>query len=153
VTAHIDAQRGLAEGELLGASVPGRVRPGQLVTVRLRILLFRGGVRTVRLRLRIPRRAHGRYTATLRGPEPATLSGPPSPGGLSGSLVDVFSPGVSAGGPPPAPPSLSALRRDVAGIAGYDGLTLSSPGHASRRVYRDPALVIAGQTMVAFAVR
>jgi hypothetical protein len=41
----------------------------------------------------------------------------------------------------------------VAGIAGYDGLTLSSPGHASRRVYRDPALVIAGQTMVAFAVR
>jgi hypothetical protein len=157
VTAQITAQRGLAEADVIGAQSRVHVRPGQRVTVRLRVRLVRGAIRTVTFRLRIPRHIHGLYAVMLHGPPPAALAGSPSAGGLASALTSIFSSGPGGpggpGGPPPTPATPAALRQAIVAVGTYDGLTLSSPGRHSQHVYRDPALVIAGQASLAFDVR
>jgi hypothetical protein len=151
VTANLDAQRGLAEGSIVSAHGPGRVHPGQLVRVRLRVRIFRGPLRAFTFRLRIPAHASGRLLVTIRGP--AAPAGP-SPGSqsLAGALASALSSSSSESAQGPAISSLAELRAAIAGIGSYDGLYANVPGSGKRPVYRNPALLITGRTLLPFVV-
>jgi hypothetical protein len=153
VTAHLDAQRGLAEASIVGARAPRRVRAGQSVPVRLTVRIYRGPLRTLGLRVRIPRDAGGRIALTIKGPElpPGTGS---SSQGLGGALSSLFSFSETSGPPSSIKPidSLAELRDAVAGLASYDGLLAGFPGHAKRPVYRNRSLVITGRATLRFVV-
>ncbi len=153
VVAHVDARRGLAMAGILDAQAPRRVRAGQQVRVRLRVRVYRGPLRTVSFRLRIPSGARGATTVTLKGPPPPAGLGA-STQGLAGALSSLLSSASSSGPTPGITPvsSLAALRQVVAGLAVYDGLYASFPGHGKRPVYRDPSLVLTGRANVRFAV-
>jgi hypothetical protein len=152
VVAHVDAQRGLAEGSIVGARAPMRVRAGQLVKLRLQVRTYRGGVRNFGFRVRIPRGASGPIALTIKGP---TL--PPGTGsstqGLAGALTSLLS--SASAGPPPSLTEISSLpelRQAVAGLATYDGLYASFDGHGKRPVYRSRSLLITGRATVPFVV-
>jgi hypothetical protein len=151
VVADIDARRGLAQATILSAHAPTHAKPGHSVTVRLLVRVFRGRLRTIAIRVRIPRKTRGVFIATIDGPAtPSSLGS--SPASLAGSL----SLSLSLGGPPPGPSqppdSIRSLRKAIAAIHTYDGLVLKSPGHKSQHVYRDPGLLITGGTTVAVPV-
>jgi hypothetical protein len=157
VVARISAQRGLAEASIVSASAPFHVLAGKRVTVRLRVRMFRGALRTVSFKLLIPRGINGSYQPVLHGPP---LGPPPAPPGgllnvLGGVLGGAF--GFGPSGPPPEPPpppsNLAQLASEIAGIGFYDGLVVGSHGRGTRPVYRDPSIVIAGRVQLAFAVR
>ncbi|MBV9607084.1 MAG: hypothetical protein JO027_18365 [Solirubrobacterales bacterium] len=153
VAAHIDAQRGLAEAAILGASARRHVHAGQLVPVRLHVRVYRGGLRTFSFRLRIPFDASGPTEVTIKGPPAPTGTGT-STQGLSGALSTLFA-SSSSSGPPPntnAISSLFELRQAIAGLANYDGLTAGFPGHAKRPVYRNRSLLLTGRTTLSFVV-
>jgi hypothetical protein len=150
VVARLEAERGLAEATIVGHRAPHQVRPGQRVEVRLVVrAYYGGGRRTVAFPLRIPRGAHGRLRVIVHGPSSSSVGG--STLGLPASLAGA----LGAGGPPPLAPaaSIAPLRRQIAGLSNYDGLWVRLPGRAARHVYRDPALVITGRTVLSFAVR
>jgi hypothetical protein len=154
VVAHLYATRGLAEGEIVGARAPFRVRAGRTVRIRLLVRVYRGPLKTVAVRIRIPAGAHGPLTATVGGPE---TTAPQPPGAASGGLSASLTAALSGTTPPVAPneppiESLDELQLAVAQIPTYDGLYLSLAGHGTRRMYRDPALLITGRTQVAFDV-
>lgn len=153
VAANVDAQRGLAEGSIVSARAPRRVRPGARVPVRLRVRVYRGGLRTFGFRVRIPRGASGPVALTLRGP---TL--PPGTGastqGLAGALASLLSFG-SGSGPPPSLGEISSLpelRHAIAALANHDGLYASFGGHGKRPVYRNRSLLITGRAQLRFVV-
>jgi hypothetical protein len=151
VVADIDASRGLAEGAIVGARAPFEVKAGSRVRVSLRVRVYRGPLKTVSFRLRIPRAAKGLMVATIHGPASTTSS--PSSG--SGSVTAALTAALSGSAPPSAGSdisSMSELRATVAGIANYDGLYLSIPGQPKRRLYRDRALLITGRTTLVFQV-
>lgn len=153
VVADLDAQRGLAEASILGAEAPLHVHAGQLVRVRLRVRVYRGSLRTVSFRLRIPRGASGRVAATIKGPVAPSGTGM-STQGLAGALSSLlsFSGSSGEGSSNGAISSLSELRQAIAGLANYDGLSVSFPGHAKRPVYRDPSLLLTGRAALPFVV-
>ena len=69
---------------------------------------------------------------------------------LAGALSISF-----AGGPPPSSSpisSLDELRQAVAAIPPYDGLYAGFRGHAKRRAYRNPSLLITGRATLPFVV-
>jgi hypothetical protein len=153
--AHIDARRGLAEAAIVGARKPKRVRAGHTVTIRLLVRVYRGAVRTVPFRfrvpkLRVPKRGHRSLVVTFHGP-PA----PPGPQSQSDSLAAALGVTLSGGSgatSPPPPDSIAALRQAIASIPPYDGLIASWRGHHRIGVYRDPALLITGRVKVNFRV-
>jgi hypothetical protein len=153
VVANVDAQRGLAEGSIIAARAPMRVRAGQLVKVRLQVRSYRGGLRTFGFRVRIPRGASGPIALTIKGP---TL--PPGTGsstqGLAGALTSLLSFSNSSGPPPSIGPidSLSELRHTIAALASYDGLYAGFDGHGKRPVYRNRTLLITGRAALPFVV-
>jgi hypothetical protein len=62
------AERGVIDDVLVGADAPRRVRRGTEVPVRLRLQRRRGGLRTVTVRVRVPRDLRpGRQTLVLSG--------------------------------------------------------------------------------------
>lgn len=153
VAAQVDAQRGLAVGSIAGARAPIRVRPGQMVKVRLQVRVYRGPLRTFSFRVRIPRRASGPIALSLKGPElpPGTGS---STQGLAGALSGLLSFG-SGSGPPPSfteISSLAGLRHAIAALANYDGLYATFEGRGKRPVYRNGSLMITGRATVPFVV-
>ncbi len=153
VAAHIDAQRGLTEGSIVGAQASLHVRAGQLVRVRLQVRVYRGALRTLGFRVRIPRGASGPIALTIKGPDlpPGTGS---STQGLTGALSSLLSFSSSSNSEPNANPisSLFELRQTIAGLANYDGLYASFRGHGKRPVYRNRSLVITGQATLRFVV-
>jgi hypothetical protein len=147
VTADIRAERGLAEASILGASAPRRVKPGQRITVRLRVQLYRAGFRTIELHLRVPRGANGAVPVAIKGATPLT------PGSANGgaSLTAALTIAFGGGGPstPSTPKSLADLRKQFAAIPPYDGIRVRFGAHGqSKPAYRDPALLITGDTKV-----
>jgi hypothetical protein len=129
-----------------------RVRAGQLVRVRLRVQVYRGRLRTVGFRVRIPRGASGRTTVNIKGPDAPVGTGMSQ--GLAGALTSLLSFSDSSGPPPStsAISSLSDLRQAIAGLANYDGLYASVRGHAKRPVYRSRSLLITGGATLRFVV-
>ena len=154
VVAHVDAQRGLADGGIVGAQAPRRVRAGQQVRVRLRVRVYRGPLRTVSFRLRIPSGARGATTVTIKGPPPPAGLGA-STQGLAGALSSLLSSASSSGPTPGITPisSLAELRQVIARPGRLRrALRRASPATASGAVYRDPSLVMTGRATVRFAV-
>ena len=151
VVASVDAERGLAEASIVDASAPMHVHAGQLVRVRLRVRVYRGGC--------------GRSASACASRSALTASWPQHQGAgaaargrrrvadpdraLTGSLSISASGSTSFGSPIS---SLAELRQAVAAIANYDGLYAGFPGHAKRAVYRDPSLLITGQATLPFMV-
>jgi hypothetical protein len=72
--------------------------------------------------------------------------------GLAGALTSLLSFSSSSGSAPSdtAISSLPELRQAIAGLANYDGLYASFPGHAKRPVYRDRSLLITGRATLRF---
>jgi hypothetical protein len=153
VVANLDAQRGLAEASIVGARAPRRVRAGQDVPVGLTVRVYRGPLRTIRFRVRIPRGAGGRIALTIKGPELPPGTGTSSQG-LGGALSSLLSFSSTSGPPPSINPidSLSQLRQAIAGLANYDGLLAGFPGRGKRPVYRNRSLVITGRATLRFVV-
>ncbi len=151
VVANIDASRGLAEAAIVSAHARRRVKAGQEVRVRLEVRVYRGPLRTVSFRLRIPSGARGPLSVTIHGP---TAPPPASPGGLSSSLVVTLSGGGASpgSGGSSAIPSIADLRQAIDAIPSYDGLIANLPGHVKRHVFRDPSLLVTGRATVAFNV-
>ncbi len=154
VVAELRASRGLAMASILSAHAPLEVRAGQTVRVRLEVRIYRGPRRTVSFRLRIPRGARGRILMAIHGPN---APAPATANSLSSQLVISLSPGGASGSPASGSnstsiASLEALRYAVASIPTYDGLYANQLGHAKRRVFRDPSLVITGRTTLPFVV-
>ena len=149
VEATVDAQRGLQEASITGAHAPKRVRAGTVARIRLRVRMFRGGVRTVSLRIRIPQGAHGHLAATIHGPS-FSPTPPSSSGSGLASLISITLTPPTLSGPPP--PSIAAVRRAISAIGGYDGLKVSFNGGAAKPTYTDPSLLISGRTTLAFQV-
>jgi hypothetical protein len=152
VTAKIYAHRGLDQATIVSARAKRSVRAGQLVPVRVRIRVYRGPLRTVSFKLRIPRGAHGRLVATIANA--AGLGGGGGAGGAQ-SLAQALTQALFGGpiGPGGAvPKSMSQLRKQFAQISIYDGLGVRFRGHRPRHVYRDPKLVINGRATLRFAV-
>jgi hypothetical protein len=152
VSATIDASRGLAEAMILSAHAPRIVTPGQRVTVRLKLQLYRQGRRTIRVHLRIPRDAVGRVPVSIAGPF-SPLSGLSSASGagliqiLTSSLGGVI-PGATA-----APTNLSQLRTQFAKVPAYTGLQARVGHGRPENIYLDPKLLITGSASLTFAVK
>jgi hypothetical protein len=152
VLASVTAQRGLAQGTIVAAHAPLRVKAGRDVSARLVVRVFRGPLRTLSFRIRIPPRAHGALTATIRGPSSQGQGGNAanSLAGLAAALSTSLGAGSSTSGP--GPPSIAALRKAFDGIASYDGLKVGFGRGRARPVYRDPSLLINGHATLAFLV-
>jgi hypothetical protein len=151
VSARIDARRGLDEAAIVSAHARTRVRGGRTVRVRLRIRRYRGALRTVSLRVPIPRDAHGPIVVKIAG---SASAGTNAADALASALTSALSGGVSASGPRTKPPtSIAALRTAFRGIGVYDGLELKIKGEPTRRIYRDPAQLITGSARLVFQVR
>jgi hypothetical protein len=154
VVADLHASRGLATASIVAARAPLHVRSGGTVRVRLEVRSYRGRRQTVSFPLRIPSGARGPIFVTIQGPAapaPATSSG------LASSLAGALAPGAGSsgsgnggGGTPIS--SLVGLRTAIAAIPSYDGLFANLSGYGRRRVFRDPSLLITGQTTLAFVV-
>jgi len=149
VVANIRAARGLEEATILAARAPARVKAGHTVRVRLLVQVYRGPVRTVTFRLRVPASARGSVLVNIHGP--AAPSAASSSSSLVSALTSALGSSSSASSGPPIS-SLPELRQAIAGIGSYDGLYASIPGHGKRRVYRDPSLLITGQTVLGLSV-
>ena len=149
----IGASRGLAEATILSARAPLRVRRGERVTVRLKLQLYRGGVRTIRVHLRVPRNAHGVLPVSITGPF-AQLSGLGSQGS-GASLISILtaSLGGSPSGPSSPPANLSQLRSQFDSIPPYDGLQARVNHKLAEHIYRDPKLLITGTASVLLLVK
>jgi hypothetical protein len=117
------------------------------------VRVYRGPLRTVTFRLRIPRAAQGPLFVTIHGPSESSVVSPSSQ-----SLTDALASALgSTSGAPTSSSSTSIssmleLRLAIAGIARYDGLYANIPGHARRRVYRNSSLLITGRTTLGFVV-
>ncbi|MHB8693679.1 MAG: hypothetical protein ACYDHH_20775 [Solirubrobacteraceae bacterium] len=150
MSAHIYAQRGLVEGQLLTAQAPSHVKPRQLITIHAHVRLYRGPLRTFSFKLRIPGGLHGFVVAHLKGTDAASLSG--AGGSLASQLAGALSGSSSPSSSSSGPASIADLRHQFAAIGRYDGLELSFPRMAPIRVYRNATLPILGSTAVTFTV-
>ena len=152
VQASISAERGLAEASILGAQAPRRVTAGATIRVRLRVQMYRGAVRTVSFRMRIPRGARRALRATIQGPSfsPITQGSSES----SQTLTIVLGNSMSGGAPGGSPPSsIASVRREIAAIGTYDGLMVAFNGHPATPVYTDRTLLISGRATLTLSVR
>ena len=153
VVANLTASRGLAMGSIVSARAVGPVKAGRTVRVRLLVRIYRGPVRRVSFRLRIPRGARGLLPVTIHGP---AAPAPATANSLSSQLVvslsaSSSSSGVGDGTTPIT--SLDELRDAIASIPTYDGLYANVPGQGRRRAFRDPSLLITGRTTLLLLVK
>jgi hypothetical protein len=152
VDATISARRGLEQASIVSAHAPRRVRAGGIARVRLLVRMYRGGLRVVSFRLRIPSGARGRMGVTIRGPAFAPAA-PGSAGALGQDLSITLGNGLSGSSPSGPPPhSIAAVRKSIAALAPFDGLTASFGGGPRRPAYTDPALLISGRVRLALVV-
>jgi hypothetical protein len=146
VAASITARRGLDVASILSARAPLVVRAGSRVKVHLRVQPYRSSVRTITFGLRIP--------TGLRGPQVAILRGGAGTGGALALLRALLGPllgGGGLGGRPPA--SLAALKKAVATVPGYDGISVVFAKQQPRHAFRDPKLLITGSAPLSFDVK
>jgi hypothetical protein len=146
VAASITARRGLDVAAILSAGAPRVVRAGSRVKVQLRVQLYRSSVRTLTFGLWIPKGLHGPQVAILTG-------GGGSGSGTAALIQELLGPllGGGAGGRPPA--SLAALKKAIAAVPGYDGLSVVFAKHQPLHAFRDPKLLITGSAPLAFDVK
>jgi hypothetical protein len=147
LTAGVTIERGLRLATILAARGPRTVRPGHTARVKLLARVARGALRTIHLRVAIPRDAPaGTHALRFTG---TPLQGVDDGGsGDSNALVALFSILLSGdGGGSGAPQSLSEIADTFSGVAGYDGVR-AHLGEDAWRVYRDPRLRLDGSASV-----
>jgi hypothetical protein len=161
-------RRGLQVAALRGAQGPAVARRGSTIRVRVTATRSGGGTVSRTLRVPVPRgMPAGPRDLLLRGTEADV-----PPGGGTGEeatidLSDLFEP---SGGDDAAPRTVTELAEAVGALHRYDGVTArfvrpganapeQLPGGAEgvaqrgRRVFRDPALRLAGRARLAIVVR
>jgi hypothetical protein len=153
--ARLEVRRGLEQASIEHAKAPLSVRRGHAVTVSITLRMIRGPLRTVALRLVVPRAIHGHLAVVVSG---AANNINQAANGGGGALSTAIAQALGGGsGPPsaPTPTSLAGLRHDFAAIGHYDGLRVSfkPEGGTLARAYRDPRLLITGRTTLHFFVR
>jgi hypothetical protein len=140
VEAKLDLQRGEASAVLRDFAAPRRVRPGQRVPLRVRLLRRGGGMLTRTYTVRIPRDAKpGRRSLVLIGPDrgAGTESG--------GSLLDVLLGDLlGTTGSRHAPATPQELAGEILALQTFDGVTLRM-GDALAPAFRDRDLVVSGR--------
>lgn len=148
VHATMTATRGLALGYLVTARAPRHARPGQRITLRLRVRLYRGTIVTRKLRVRLPARLRpGSQRIRVLGSGPDDASGLEDLGSI---IIDVLGgSGTTTGSP--GPRTVRELVALVKSLARFDGVRVGYPGlggHAGRATapaFVDPGLRIAGR--------
>jgi hypothetical protein len=150
LSAQISVQRGLAQAQIVAARAPATVRSGHTVVVHLLVRLYRGPLKTIAVPVAIPRGAHGRLVGRIHSASSGSSAG--SSASLASALAAALT-GASGGPSGPGPASLAVLRHQFAGVAAYDGLDLSLAGRATRRLFRDPSLLILGSAPLSFTVK
>jgi hypothetical protein len=146
--------RGLDQGKIVAASGPRQVQRGRPTTVRLRVRLPRGPVRTLTIHPRVP-------ASVPRGAALMTVQGTPADGEPSGAFDEVLGLPASersSGGPK----TLKQLAAQIARIHRFHGITVSfkPPGrHRKARAVRvtptltDPLLRVSGHRSRRVTVR
>jgi hypothetical protein len=147
--------RGLHQGVIVGASVPGRVVRGRRATLKLRLRLPHGPLQTLTIRPRVP-------ASLPKGRVLMTVQGTPADGEPSGAIDEALGlpPSDAASG---GPKTLKELAARVAAIHRFHGMTVSftPAGHRKAKPQRvrlfpstsDPLLRISGKLSRAVRVR
>ena len=137
----------------LSARAVGPVKAGRTARVRLLVRVYRGPLRRVSFRIRVPRGASGLLPVTIKGPATPT---PATANGLSSQLVVSLSASSSSSGsgtePRRSPRSMSCATRSGRSRP-TTGCTRTCPGAASVSVFRDPSLLITGRTTLLLSVK
>lgn len=163
VSVRLGLQRGLRQAFIVSARARRTVRPGSRLRVALRVQRRRGPLRTIVLKLRVPRGLPaGRQTLTLAGD---SADGDGSTDTTIADIIAALS-GTSpkGGNNPDAGPtrSIPELARAIAEIQRPDGVTTrfgrprrhkSSGSSSGQLIYRDPQFRIAGSTEVDLLVK
>ncbi|HEV3002758.1 MAG TPA: hypothetical protein VGW75_18620 [Solirubrobacteraceae bacterium] len=160
VDVNLTLRRGLRQAYMLRARAPRSVRRGRTVPVRVLIQVVRGERAWRRLRVKVPRGLPpGPRRLTLRGPD--TDSGDVFELALSELLFELGGEEDVTG-----PRSVEQLRKAVASISRYDGVTASfeppddedeegdeGRPRRARKVYRDSELRLSGLVRAPVFVR
>jgi hypothetical protein len=152
-TVRMTLVRGLREAFLVSATGPRRARAGTRITVRARVRQFRGPRSSLALRVPIPQ-------ATRSGRARITLSGP-SQGGSGGSEADLvgllgalLGQNEGSGDADRGAATLRQLRRRIARIARYDGISSRVTRSKAKRarIHRSPEMRISGKTSLPITI-
>jgi len=134
----LKVRRGTEQAFMRSVSLPARVRPGQRVRARVKLQRVRGGSLTRTYTLRIPSNAR-------KGKQSIRLVGTDADQGDNGFATIIFGGEDERNeGGDPGPATLTALAKEVAGTARYDGVSVRI-GRARGRAFRDEAFRISGQ--------
>ena len=143
VHAEVELRRGERVAFLRGVRAPRRVKPGRMVTLRVRMQRLRGGTFTKRYRVRIP-------GGTRPGPRPLRLRGFEERQSEEDLLEILFGvEGDEDGGE--APTRLLDLIGGISALGRWDGVEMRVAGR-DRRAFRDDDLVITGNVRTTIRV-
>jgi hypothetical protein len=146
LSARLKLRRGQRQAFMRSVSLPRRVRPGQVVRVRLSLQAVRGPRLTRSFKLRIPRSIRpGHHQFSFRGKD---VDDPDSD--LFGGLVTTITIGDEDEETPTGDlgaRSVEELAAGIRSIARYDGVSLRVAGGRGsvERAYRDPEMRISGR--------
>jgi hypothetical protein len=154
VRAAVGIARGLRQVFMVSAHAPRRVHPGQRIPVRLRVRIRHGSLRTIGLRVRVPR-------SLPAGPALLSLTGSPAdspPEDLLGDIVLELGGGGGAKKQEP-PRTIGQLARRFAHIHRFHGVKVAFRPFAGARVRRrvappgdEPALRVSGHAATSVLV-
>jgi hypothetical protein len=149
VTARMGVSRGVREAFLLRGSAPRRVRPGQVIRVRLRLRRRRGGRTTLTSRLPVPRDLRpGRRTLRIVGRDPRQIDE-----ALEGELVFFLLGEEEDSGGRQGPRSIRQLAARIAALRKPSGLRASfRRGEQARLFYRNAETLIRGRISIPLRV-
>jgi hypothetical protein len=128
LAAKLNLRRGLAQAFLTNGSAPFQVRAGRKLHVTVDAKIVRGGKRTFRFGVPVPRKlAPGSYLLALSGPGPDGTGGGGGGGASIGSLIVILLGGDGSGRGSDAsdlgPTGFRDLASQFAHIHRYDGVT------------------------------
>jgi hypothetical protein len=147
VHAEIETRRGERVAFLRRVDAPRRVKPGQAVTLRVRMQRLRGGNFTKRYRVNVPGGLKpGRRTLRLRGFEQDSAD--------EDILAILFGLDVEGGGegPEDGPARLNDLIASISGLGHWDGVELRLGGR-TKRAFKDDDMLIVGRAATSVRVR
>jgi len=143
LAARLTLERGQRQAFMRKIRLPRRVRPGQVVPVKLDVQVVRGPKRTLTFKARIPRSTgRGLRSLTFRGEDPDLAD---DFGGLTITLGGEDEEEDTTG-----PRTLKELVREIRKVERYDGIRI---GKSGLRFYKHPELRIGGRASTDVDVR
>jgi hypothetical protein len=149
VSVRMGVSRGVREAFLLRGSAPRRVRPGQVIRVRLLLRRRRGGRTTLTARLRVPRSLRpGRRVLRITGRDARRLDE-----ALEDELIFFLIDEEEAGGGERGPRSIRELAARIAALRKPPGLRASfRRGDQARLFYRNADTLLRGRVRIPLRV-